>query len=340
MAEETKPPVVLAPGSPAPHFSLPGRSGNVVSLGDFAGKNVVLVYFYPKDDTPGCTKEACSLRDGWSALEAAGVVVLGISRDGAESHAAFASKYSLPFELLTDADHAVHVAYGAWGQNPNPIWGVGPLRKSFLVGKDGNILHAFDKVDTEHHAEQVLRALGAPVAPAASNVSGAVKQVVEAVKKVAVEVRKTETVQKAETAVRKAETAVSNAVEEVAQQPAVQKATRAVKKAVADAKKKPAYKKAAKAVKKAVADVKAGAKKVKKAISGTRKKGPAKKAKKAGKARMAPPKKASKSARKPVRKAVRKAVKKSVRKASAKPAARKAKPTTKKKKVSKGKGRR
>jgi thioredoxin-dependent peroxiredoxin len=333
MAEETKPPVVLAPGSPAPHFSLPGGSGNTVSLADFAGKNVVLVYFYPKDDTPGCTKEACSLRDGWSALQTAGVVVLGISRDGAESHAAFASKYKLPFELLTDADHAVHVAYGAWGQNPNPIWGVGPLRKSFLIGKDGNILHVFDKVDTEHHADQVLKALGAPVAPAAmSNVGDAVKQVVGAVKKVAVEVRKTETVQKAETAVRKAETAVSQAVEDVAQKPAVQKAAKAVKKVVVDAKKKPAVKKAANAVKKVVADVKAGVKKVKKAIAGARKK--------------ASPKKASKAARKPARKPARKVVKKAVRKAAVKPAPKKAKPAPKKakpttkRKVVKGKGRR
>ena len=80
----------------------------MVSLGDFAGKGHVLVYFYPKDDTPGCTKEACSLRDGFAGLRAAGVTVLGISPDGADSHNAFASKYSLPFELLTDADHAVH----------------------------------------------------------------------------------------------------------------------------------------------------------------------------------------------------------------------------------------
>jgi peroxiredoxin Q/BCP len=326
MAEETKPPVMLVPGSPAPHFSLPGGSGNTVSLADFAGKNVVLVYFYPKDDTPGCTKEACSLRDGWSALQTAGVVVLGISRDGAESHAAFASKYKLPFELLTDADHAVHVAYGAWGQNPNPIWGVGPLRKSFLIGKDGNILHVFDKVDTEHHADEVLKALGAPVAPAAMSNVG------DAVKKVAMEVRKTETVQKAGTAVRKAETAVSQAVEDVSQKPAVQKAAKAVKKVVADAKKKPAVKKAANAVKKVVADVTAGVKKVKKAIAGARKK--------------ASPKKASKAARKPARKPARKVVKKAVRKAAVKPAPKKAKPAPKrskpttKRKVVKGKGRR
>jgi peroxiredoxin Q/BCP len=345
MAEETKPPVVLAPGSPAPHFSLPGRSGNAVSLSDFAGKNAVLVYFYPKDDTPGCTKEACSLRDGWGALQAAGVTVLGISRDGAESHAAFASKYDLPFELLTDADHSVHEAYGAWGQNPNPIWGVGPLRKSFLVGKDGNLLHVFDKVDTERHADQVLKAMGAG-SPA--DVGGAMKGMVEAVKKVAVEVRKTETVKKAEKAVRQAETAVSNAVEEVSQKPAMQKAAKAVKKAVADAKKKPAVKKATKAVKKAVADVKAGVKagvkNVKEAIATARKKGPAKvaKAAKAVKGKKAPAKRAAKvakkAARKPEKKAVKKAVKKTVTR-KAKPAPKKAKPAPKKK-AAKGKGRR
>jgi thioredoxin-dependent peroxiredoxin len=339
MADETKPPVVLAPGTPAPHFSLPGRSGNTVALSDFAGKNVVLVYFYPKDDTPGCTKEACSLRDGWSALQAAGVTVLGISRDGAESHEAFASKYSLPFELLTDADHAVHEAYGAWGQNPNPIWGIGALRKSFLVGKDGNVLHVFDKVDTERHADQVLEALGG--GPSA-DVRAAVKEVVEAVKKVAVEVRKTETVKKAEKAVRKAESAVSQAVEEVAQKPAVQKAAKAVQKAVADAKKKPAVKKAAKAVKKAVADVKAGVKtgvkKVKKAIATARKGGPAKKAAKPArpaKATKAPPRKAVKASRKPAKKAVKKAVKK-----VAKKAVRKAAKPAPKRKAAKGKGRR
>ena len=355
MAEETKPPVELAPGSPAPHFSLPGRSGNTVSLSDFAGKNAVLVYFYPKDDTPGCTKEACSLRDGWGALQAAGVTVLGISRDGAEAHAAFASKYALPFELLTDADHAVHEAYGAWGQNPNPIWGIGALRKSFLVGKDGNILHVFEKVDTEHHADQVLGALGAA---GHSDVSAAVKEVVEAVKKVAVEVRKTEAVKKAEKAVRKAETAVSNAVEEVSQKPAVQKAARAVKKAVADAKKKPSVKRATKAVKKAVADVKAGVKagvkNVKQAIASARKKDPKKKvlpakavkAVKATKAKKAP-KKAAKAARKPAPKPARKAVKKAVRKAAkpvkaakiAKAGKKMAKPAPKKK-AAKGKGRR
>jgi peroxiredoxin Q/BCP len=165
MADEMKASTPLSAGSTAPDFSLPARSGKTISLHDYRGTKDVLIYFYPKDDTPGCTRESCSLRDGWGDLQGAGIEVLGISRDDAASHNAFAAKYNLPFELLTDADHAVHEAYGAWGQNPNPAWGVGPLRKSFLVGRDGRIRNVFDKVDTEHHAEQVLRAAGVAVAP-------------------------------------------------------------------------------------------------------------------------------------------------------------------------------
>ncbi|MGA7992021.1 MAG: thioredoxin-dependent thiol peroxidase, partial [Thermoanaerobaculia bacterium] len=160
MSEEFKASQPLTAGSTAPDFTLLARSGKMVSLRDFAGHKDVLIYFYPKDDTPGCTREACSLRDGWADLAKAGIEVLGISRDDAASHSAFAAKYNLPFELLTDADHSVHERYGAWGQNPNPAWGVGPLRKSFLVGKDGKVRRVFDKVDTEHHAEQVLRSVG------------------------------------------------------------------------------------------------------------------------------------------------------------------------------------
>ncbi len=165
MADEMKASTPLSAGSTAPDFSLPARSGKTISLHDYRGSKDVLIYFYPKDDTPGCTRESCSLRDSWGDLQGAGIEVLGISRDDSASHNAFAAKYNLPFELLTDADHAVHEAYGAWGQNPNPAWGVGPLRKSFLVGKDGQIRHVFEKVDTEHHAEQVLRAAGVAVAP-------------------------------------------------------------------------------------------------------------------------------------------------------------------------------
>ena len=165
MADEMKASTPLSAGSTAPDFSLPARSGKTISLHDYRNSKDVLIYFYPKDDTPGCTRESCSLRDSWGELKSAGIEVLGISRDDSASHNAFAAKYNLPFELLTDADHAVHEAYGAWGQNPNPAWGVGPLRKSFLVGKDGRIRHVFDKVDTDRHAEQVLRAAGVAVAP-------------------------------------------------------------------------------------------------------------------------------------------------------------------------------
>ena len=174
MSEENKASQPLAAGSSAPDFSLTARSGKTISLHDFAGQKDVLIYFYPKDDTPGCTRESCSLRDSWSDLTKAGIEVLGISRDDAASHNAFAAKYNLPFELLTDADHSVHEAYGAWGQNPNPACGIGPLRKSFLIRKDAKLKHVFDKVDTERHADQVMRAAGvapamkpAPAAPAA-----------------------------------------------------------------------------------------------------------------------------------------------------------------------------
>ena len=148
----------LQEGAAAPDFTLPARSGKDVSLHDFKGKNDVLVYFYPKDDTPGCTKEACSLRDSWDALKKNGIVVLGVSRDDAASHNRFAEKYALPFELLSDADHSVHEKYGAWGETSRG--GPGVLRKSFLVGRDGKVRKVFDKVDTEGHAEQVLSSVG------------------------------------------------------------------------------------------------------------------------------------------------------------------------------------
>ncbi|MGE5346379.1 MAG: peroxiredoxin [Acidithiobacillales bacterium] len=152
----------ISAGAPAPGFVLPGRFGRLVSLAEFRGKKNVLVYFYPKDDTPGCMKEACSLRDAWKELKARDVEIIGISRDSLVSHDAFASKYQLPFELLSDPNHTVHEAWGAWGETK---WGVGPLRRSFLVGKDGQVLHVFHKVDTEHHAEEVLKAMESSVPP-------------------------------------------------------------------------------------------------------------------------------------------------------------------------------
>ncbi|MDL1950783.1 redoxin domain-containing protein, partial [Acidobacteria bacterium ACD] len=254
MADDTPSSVNLAPGTPAPGFSLPGRSGNVVSLGDFAGKSDVLVYFYPKDDTPGCTKEACSLRDAWADLNAAGIAVLGISRDDAASHEAFAAKYSLPFELLTDADHAVHEAYGCWAD--------GPVRKSFLVGKDGVVKHVFAKVETARHAEQVLEAAGfaKPAPAAAESVVEAMKSAVAEVKRAVEEVVEKPAVKKAVAAAKKAVTEAREAVEEVAEKPVVKKATAEVKKAAAGVQAE---------VKKAAAEVQA---EVKKAVAGVQKK--------------------------------------------------------------------
>ncbi len=298
MAEETQAPTPLAAGAPAPPFTLPGRSGSEVSLADFAGKGHVLVYFYPKDDTPGCTKEACSLRDGFADLRAAGVTVLGISPDDGASHNAFAGKYGLPFELLTDADHAVHESYGVWGTTP---WGVGTIRKSFLVGPDGTIVRVFDKVDVEHHAEQVLDELEpTPVADAAAAVEEAMEKAGAAVS----------------TAVKEAGKAVKGAL----RTPEVKEAVAAAKKAVADARKRPAVKKAVASAKKAVSKARtAAAKKPKGALAKllalvAPKKKAAPKGRKAALKRVARPKAA----------APRKAVKKTVPAKKAAPKGRKA----------------
>jgi len=264
MADATRSPKA---GRPAPDFSLPARSGRTISLGEFRGKKNVLVYFYPKDDTPGCTKEACSLRDGWGELTRRGIEVLGISRDDAVSHNTFAAKYSLPFELLTDADHTVHEAYGAWGQSQ---WGVGPLRKSFLVGKDGRILHVFEKVDTEHHAEEVLKEMDSSVPPGGSQPPAPEPKPAAPAPSVG------EAVEKAAQAVQ---TAVAAATQETKK--AVEKATEAVAKKAASVKK--AAKKAVKKVAKKVAPKK-------KAAPRRRKAAPKKKA-------------ARKTARKPAKKA-------------------------------------
>lgn len=144
------------PGTPAPDFTLPDQNGNAVHLADLRGKHVVL-YFYPKDDTPGCTKEACSFRDEWGELERQGVVVLGISRDDAESHQRFISKYQLPFTLLSDQDASVHHLYGAWGERTN--YGktyTGTLRTTFYIRPDGTIGHVWTHAKTEGHGKEVL----------------------------------------------------------------------------------------------------------------------------------------------------------------------------------------
>jgi peroxiredoxin Q/BCP len=146
----------LATGDQAPPFALPDQDGTTVSLADFAGKRVV-VYFYPRDDTPGCTKEACQFNDNLREFSRAGVPVLGVSGDKAEKHRAFREKYGLTFPLLTDADHAVGEAYGAWGEKT--LYGkksIGVIRSTFLVGPDGTVERAWYHVKADGHAAKVL----------------------------------------------------------------------------------------------------------------------------------------------------------------------------------------
>jgi peroxiredoxin Q/BCP len=146
----------LTPGDPAPAFSLPDESGNTVSSESLRGQTYFL-YFYPKDDTPGCTVEACQLNDNLAQFRGLGVPVLGVSRDDASSHQAFQQKFGLKFDLLTDADRSVHDAYGAWGERPGR--GEGVIRSSFIVGPDGRVKNAWYFVKPDGHALEVLKAL-------------------------------------------------------------------------------------------------------------------------------------------------------------------------------------
>ncbi len=152
--------MAIREGKAAPAFTLPDADGNKVSLQDFAGKNVI-VYFYPKDDTPGCTKEACGFRDSWRTLTKRGVVVLGISADGAESHRRFITKYKLPFPLLSDPDRKVMEKYGAHGEKT--MYGKktkGVIRSTVWVGPDGKVKKHWAKVtNAEQHPGKVLEAL-------------------------------------------------------------------------------------------------------------------------------------------------------------------------------------
>ena len=150
----------LEEGKAAPAFTLPDAEGKSVSLADFRGKNVVL-YFYPKDDTPGCTKEACGFRDAWKTIQKANTVVLGVSADAAASHQNFRDKYKLPFPLLSDADRKVMTAYGAYGEKM--LYGkktVGVIRSTVWIGPDGKVRKHWARVaDAAKHPEQVLAAL-------------------------------------------------------------------------------------------------------------------------------------------------------------------------------------
>ena len=146
-------------GQQAPDFELASDAGERVRLSDLRGKPVVL-YFYPKDDTPGCTKQACGIRDAWGEYRARGAVVLGVSPDDEASHVKFKEKYSLPFTLLADPDHAVATEYGAWGEKKN--YGKtyeGIIRSTFVIGPDGTLVKALRNVKPDGHAERVLAVL-------------------------------------------------------------------------------------------------------------------------------------------------------------------------------------
>lgn len=149
----------LAVGNLAPDFSLPDENGDLRHLSDYRGKIVVL-YFYPKDDTPGCTTEACGFRDTYADYEKAGVPVIGISPDDVKKHQKFKTKYNLPFTLLADTDHAVCEQYGVWGRKK--FMGKeydGVFRTTFLIGKDGSILRVFENVKPEGHSQEILKVL-------------------------------------------------------------------------------------------------------------------------------------------------------------------------------------
>jgi peroxiredoxin Q/BCP len=152
---------VLDEGKPAPDFTLTSDSGEQVTLSSLRGKPVVL-YFYPKDDTPGCTRQACDIRDAWGEFERAGAVVLGVSPDGEASHAKFKAKYGLPFPLLADTDHAVSEAYGIWGEKSfRGRKYMGVERATFVVDAEGNLARVMRKVDPKTHADDVLQVLKA-----------------------------------------------------------------------------------------------------------------------------------------------------------------------------------
>lgn len=151
--------MTLEANTPAPDFTLLDETGTPRSLKEFRGKPVVL-YFYPKDDTPGCTKEACSFRDDYQAYAEAGVVILGVSPDSPTSHARFKEKYNLPFTLLSDEDHHVCDLYGVWGKKK--FMGReydGVLRTTFLIDENGIIRKVFPNVKPEGHSAEVLAAL-------------------------------------------------------------------------------------------------------------------------------------------------------------------------------------
>ena len=150
---------MLQEGIIAPDFTLPADGGGEVTLSDYRGKKVVL-YFYPKDNTPGCTTEACNFRDDYSDILAAGAVVLGVSPDSVGSHDRFKLKFNLPFALLSDPDHQVAELYGAWGEKK--MYGktyMGIIRSTVVIDEEGKIIKIFPKVSPKNHSQEVLSVL-------------------------------------------------------------------------------------------------------------------------------------------------------------------------------------
>ncbi|SEJ47077.1 peroxiredoxin Q/BCP [Dyadobacter koreensis] len=148
--------MALQTGDPAPEILAKDQSGNEVKLSDFKGKKVIL-YFYPKDDTPGCTAQACNLRDNYDSLLSKGYTVLGVSVDDEKSHQKFIKKFDLPFPLLADTDHTIVEAYGVWVEKS--MYGrtyMGTARTTFVIDENGIISEIIQKVDTKNHTDQIL----------------------------------------------------------------------------------------------------------------------------------------------------------------------------------------
>ena len=153
---------LLEAGAKAPDFSTTDQNGKQIKLKDYRGKKVVL-YFYPKDDTPGCTKEACAFRDHFSEFRKQGVEILGVSIDGEKSHKAFTEKFKLPFSLLADTDKKIVTAYGAWGEKS--MYGrkyMGTFRVTYLIDEAGRIAAVFPKVKPNEHAQEILARIAKP----------------------------------------------------------------------------------------------------------------------------------------------------------------------------------
>ena len=146
-------------GDKAPEFNANDEAGNAVSLSQYKGRKLIL-FFYPKDDTPGCTAENCNLRDNYAILQEKGFAVLGVSPDSAKKHQGFKAKYSLPFPLIPDSDQQIMKAYGAWGEKQ--MYGrsyEGVLRTTFIINEEGIVEKVFEKVDTKNHTAQILKAM-------------------------------------------------------------------------------------------------------------------------------------------------------------------------------------